>query len=117
MDTQNRDSFDIEVAKKVASTIACLYGAWTEIKRTEKALLLKKFWKALIDPKILKDRKRIEVILFLEGDFLKDGPQSRTKKMMMKRIQESISAKLEWLNCKVFVVDSNTYKKAMFELQ
>lgn len=55
--------------------------------------------------------------MFLEGDFLKDGPQSRTKKMMMKRIQESISAKLEWLNCKVFVVDSNTYKKAMFELQ
>lgn len=31
LETENRDSFDIEVAKKVASTIACLCGAWTEI--------------------------------------------------------------------------------------
>ena len=30
LDVKDRDSLDIEVAKKVASTIACLYGAWTK---------------------------------------------------------------------------------------
>ena len=28
LDVENRDSFDIEVVKKVAMTILCLFGAW-----------------------------------------------------------------------------------------
>lgn len=117
LDVENRESLDIEVAKKVSSTIACLCGAWTESKRTEKAEILVDFWKGLTDSDILRDKKKIIVVLFLEGEFFENGPKSRTKKMMMNRIRESISTKLEWLNCKVFVVDSSTYNKALFEVQ
>lgn len=80
LDVENRDSLDIEVAKKVAATIACLYGAWTEGKRTEKAEFLDAFWKGLTDSGIPRDKKKIMVILFLEGKFYVNGPQSRTKK-------------------------------------
>lgn len=117
LDVENRDSFDIEVAKKVSSTIACLFGAWTESRRTEKAQFLADYWKGLTDTDILRDRKKIIVVLFLEGEFFENGPKSRTKRMMMNRIRESISTKLEWLNCKVFVVDSSTYNRALFEIQ
>lgn len=56
------------------------------------------------------------VILFLEGDF--DNPRSvtRSKKMIMERLQDSIRTKLSWLNCRVSVVDSATYNKRCFEL-
>lgn len=117
LDVDNRDSLDIEVAKKVEATIACLCGAWTESRRTEKAKMLENFWRGLTDSGIPRDKKKIIVVLFLEGDFCANGPQSRTKKMMMDRIRMSISAKLEWLNCKVLVVDSDTYNKTLFELQ
>ena len=35
----------------------------------------------------------------------------------MKRIQESISQKLSWLNCKVSVVDSDTYNPKLFTVK
>lgn len=77
---EDRDSLDIEVAKKVASTITCLYGAWTKAERTPKAMCLSELWKGMESTKIQKDKKRIEIILFLEGDFGAQGSASRTKK-------------------------------------
>lgn len=116
LDVDNRDSFDIEVARKVAATISCLYGAWTKSERTEKASKLTVFWKNLNDIKLIKDRKQLLVILFLEGNFNQRGSQSRSKKMVMQRIQASINSKLSWLNCQVSVVDSNTYNKRCFQV-
>lgn len=49
----------------------------------------------------------------LEGDF---ECQSRSKKMIMGRLQESLKRKLSWLNCKVSVVDSDTYNRRRFEI-
>lgn len=113
----DRDSVDIEVAKKVASTISCLFGLWTKSKSVENSvensLELLKFYGGMNDKKICKDKKRILVILFLEGDF---KARARDKKMIMKSIQDSIKNKLSWLNCKVTVVDSNTYNKRFFEV-
>lgn len=113
LDVENRDSFDIEVVKKVAMTILCLFGAWSKAEKTEKALELEDYWKALSSAKVQKDKKQIIVTLFLEGNF-SGVSQTRTKKAIMKRIQESISKKLDWLNCKVFVVDSDTYNDKFF---
>lgn len=107
LDVSERDSLDIEVTKKVASTISCLLGAWTKSERSEKAAELVEFWKGIIDQKILKDKKQILVVLFLEGDFVSNAPKSRNKKMIMRRLQESINVKLSWLNCRVMVVDSD----------
>lgn len=117
LDVENRDSLDIEVARKVASTITCLYRAWSKSERSERAAELATFWKGLCAPGILKDKKKLLVILFLEGDFSKGCPKTRSKKMMMKRIQDSINAKLAWLNCQVSVVDSDTYKERWFMME
>ncbi|MEE1057275.1 MAG: DUF6661 family protein [Acutalibacteraceae bacterium] len=117
----DRDSVDIEVAKKVASTISCLFGLWTKSKSVENSvensLELLKFYGGMNDKKICKDKKRILVILFLEGDFnVGTRVGTRSKKTIMKRIKDSIKNKLSWLNCTVTVVDSNTYNKRFFEV-
>lgn len=116
IDIESRESLDIEVAKKVASTLTCLYGAWTKSRHSENAENLLYYWENIIDRRLAEDKKRFLVVLFLEGDFYSEGPDSRSKKAMMKRLQESISAKLAWLNCQVTVVDSNTYKERYFKV-
>ena len=37
LDVDGRESLDIEISKKVASTIVCLYGAWTKSNMSENA--------------------------------------------------------------------------------
>ena len=64
-----------------------------------------------------KDKKKLWVILFLEGEFGVNCPTSRRKTMIMKRLRESIEKKLGWLNCKVLVVDSDTYKAKFFKVE
>lgn len=117
LDVEGRESLDIEVVKKVVSTIVCLYGAWTRSKRTEKAAGLLEFWKGINSQRLLNDKKKMLIVLFLEGDFVSNGPKSRSKKMMMKRIQDSINTKLSWLNCQVSVVDSDTYNERYFSVE
>ena len=116
LDVEKRDSFDIEVAKKVAMSILCLFGAWSKAQESEKALELEEYWKAIDNTKVQKNKKKIVVTLFLEGDFGSIS-QARKKKAIMKRIQESISQKLTWLNCKVSVVDSDTYNQRLFTVK
>lgn len=117
LDVTDRESLDIEVAKKVSSTISCLYGAWTLSERQENARDLEELWSRMVSGKIPKDRLNIVVILFLEGNFNPKPTVSRTKRTMMKRIQESLSTKLTWLNCRVMVVDSDTYKERYFKVR
>lgn len=114
LEVDNRDSLDIEIAKKVAATIACLYGAWSKAPQSESAKELSNIWKAACVSQIQNSKKTIMVILFLEGNF--DNPRSKTrsKRMIMKRLQDSIDEKLSWLNCRVSVVDSATYNKKCF---
>lgn len=99
------ESFDIEVAKKVAGTLACLTGAGIAYNLSE-ADELKPYFQELASAKYEKGKKALQIILFLEGDF---GSKSRTKKMIMKRLRDKISEKLKWLNCTVRVVDLDTY--------
>lgn len=53
------------------------------------------------------------MILFLEGDF---GGKTRTKKMIMQALQNSMNKKLQWINCRVSVVDSDTYDPRLFQI-
>jgi hypothetical protein len=116
LDVTDRDSLDIEMAKKVASTICCLYGAWTKAPRSPAAEELATVWACACHPKIPTDEKQLMVILFLEGDFEIAGSKTRNKRMIMHRLQESIQGKLSWLNCKVAVVDSDTYSQRCFSV-
>lgn len=74
-------------------------------------------WKEFLNQLFLDDfwkvKKKKYVILFLEGDF---GGHTRTKKMMMLNLQRSMETKMRWLNCKVSVVDSNTYNNKIFQI-
>ena len=113
VDTKGRDSLDIEVPQKVAMTIAALVGAKSFGDRKECLEELEKFIQFLSVNGFASENKRKYVILFLEGDF---GCHSRDKKMIMQRLQESMKQKLQWLNCRVSVVDSDTYNKKLFQI-
>lgn len=100
------ESYDIAVAKKVASTLSCLYGAWTKRMGCQATEELLPYWEVLTQRNIQDDTKPIDVILVLEGNF-----QTRVlpKKKIMLDLQHSIQHQLSWLNCRVSVVDSATY--------
>ena len=104
----DRDSLDIETAKKVGSTLACLYGAWTKKQQTDYAVELAEIWERMIGPQIPACENRITVILFLEGDF---GSKTIPKSKLMKGLERSIKKKLSWLNCDVSVTDLEWYQK------
>lgn len=111
--TTVHSSLDIECAQKVAMTLACLWGAETAGTSRPKAEELLPFAEMLHGSVFARDRKKLLVILFLEGQF---GGHTRTKKMIMSALQRSLSKKLQWLKCGVSVVDSATYPKHLFQL-
>ncbi|MCI5884494.1 MAG: hypothetical protein MRZ84_10790 [Eubacterium sp.] len=110
---EGRDSLDIEVSQKIAMTIAALCGAKSFGDTKECLKELKSFIQFLSSDTFSGDSKKKYVILFLEGDF---GGRTRTKKMIMKALQDSINKKLQWINCRVSVVDSDTYDPKIFQI-
>ena len=52
IDGDHKNSFDIEVAKKVSSTLACLYGAWTKKEQMDITSELLPCWTNLNDDSI-----------------------------------------------------------------
>ena len=93
---EDHETFDIEVAHKVASTFSCIVGANTYYDRTsenaeEIALLLDYVKASSID-------KTIRVYLVLEGDFEK-VVHSRNNKMIKKSIKDRMKTYLSWIHC------------------
>lgn len=113
VNVEGRDSLDIEVAQKTAMTVAALVGAKSFGDTKECIAELKEYIQFLSSDIFSDDSKRKYVILFLEGDF---GSRTRTKKMIMKALQDSINKKLQWINCRVSVVDSDTYDSRLFQV-
>ena len=107
-------SLDIEVAKKIESTISCLAGAYTRKESCKTAEKFSELCENLKLSKIQTGKKQLWVILLLEGNF---QVKARTKEMIMSEIQKSLKEKLKWLECKVSVVDINTYRKIFFEIK
>ena len=103
VNVEGRDSLDIEIAQKTAMTVAALVGA-KSFGNTKECLSGDSF---------SNDSKKKYVILFLEGDF---GTKTRTKKMIMKELQDSMNKKLRWIDCRVSVVDSDTYDPRIFQI-
>lgn len=94
-------------------TIACLYGAFSKHNDTPKAEELAKFHAPLLSESIPKHEKELFVILFLEGNF---DCHTRSKKTIMKSLQDSIKTKLSWLGCSVSVIDSSEENHNFFTL-
>lgn len=114
VDTNGRESLDNEMVHKVTMTLSCLLGAKTFSESREDAEILVPYAEALEDEKIARQSKKLFVVLLLEGDF---NSNSRSKKMQMTRIQESVEKKLKWLNCRVSVVDLDTYRERIFRVE
>lgn len=109
------DTFDEEVSAKVAMSLACLVGAYTKGDTVPNAQALAPYCESLISEKVRTQQKEVVVILVLEGDF--NFSKTRSKKMIMERIQQSIQSKLSWLATKnVHVIDHNTYKQRYFKM-
>ena len=108
-----KDSLDIEISKKVAMTIDGLIGAYTKASGCEAAETLIKHSRALISPVVRAGTTQLLIVLVLEGDF---GCETRRKTTIMRDLEMSIKKKLAWLNCLVSVVDSDTYKKQIFQI-
>lgn len=107
-------SFDEEVAKKVESTIACLVGSYTRKSNCEVAKQLSELYEKFNLLDICKEKKKLFVILLLEGNF---KIKARTKKMIMKDIQNKLKTNLKWLECKVSVIDIETSKDKFFVVE
>ncbi len=101
------------MAQKTAMTIAALIGAKSFGDTKECVDELREYIKFLANNTFSDDSKKKYVILFLEGDF---GGKTRTKKMIMKELQDSMNKKLQWINCRVSVVDSDTYDSRLFQV-
>lgn len=80
VNTEGRNSLDIELAQKIAMTLACLCGANSK-PDYQKSNLLKPYFDMMINKHTSLDRKKIKVILFLEGDF---STNSRPQKKSLK---------------------------------
>lgn len=113
VDTEGRESLDIEVSQKVAMTLAALTGARTFGDRKSSLDELKEIIATVFSDDFADDKKKKYVILFLEGNF---GGHTRSKKMIMENLQRSMNTKMRWLNCRVAVVDSSTYNKDIFQI-
>lgn len=113
VDTEGRESLDIEVSKKVAMTLAALAGARSFGDRKSSLDELKEIITTVFSRAFADDKKPKYVILFLEGNF---GSHTRSKKMIMENLQKSMNTKMRWLNCRVSVVDSSTYNKDIFQI-
>ena len=112
VDVDGRNSLDIEVAEKMAMTLAALSGAYS-FGDSRSALKEITNFSNMVLEKYLNYEKRRYVILFLEGEF---GCHTRSKKMIMSELERSMNVKLRWLNCRVSVVDSDTYNSEIFKL-
>lgn len=112
VDVDGRNSLDIEVAEKIAMTLAALSGAYS-FGDSRSALKEITNFSNMVLEKYLNYEKRRYVILFLEGEF---GCHTRSKKMIMSELERSMNVKLRWLNCRVSVVDSDTYNSEIFKL-
>lgn len=101
-----RNSLDIEMAQKTASTIAALVGAYSTPTPTQKALECYDVAKMLCDEKIHTGERKILVILVLDGNF---GCQTRNDNMIRNGLRQSIEKKLKWLKCTVWVTTSTKF--------
>ena len=94
-------------------TIASIIGAKSFGDKKDCLREFDKFIQFLSSESFSDDSKKKYVILFLEGDF---GSKTRSKKMIMQSLQDSMNRKLRWFNCRVSVVDSDSYDPRVFHI-
>ena len=105
--TKNMDTLASEIAGKVAHTCACLTGAATYGERNKTGQELMPYLSHQNISQIASLKKKLYVLLYLEGDF---SCFTRPNKTIYGEIRKRIAKRLDWLNCKVDVVSTETQK-------
>lgn len=100
VNTDDRDSLDIEIPQKIAMTLACLLGAHSQPQFQTHSNVLKKYSNFIMMNNISTGTNKIKVVLFLEGNF---GSKTRPQKAILTSLGKKIKEKMSWLNCSVFV--------------
>lgn len=103
-----------EIALKVAHTCAALVGVKTFGERCAAGEVLQPMANSLTNNDIPQLKKRLLVLLYLEGDF---SCQTRPNEEIYRGIRDRIARKLKWLNCYVDVVSTSTHKAMDFSVQ
>lgn len=111
VNTDDRDSLDIEIPKKIAMTLACLCGAHSQPQFQTHSSVLKKYSDFLITDDISSGKNNIKVVLFLEGNF---STTTMSQKAILTRLTRKIKEKLSWLNCHVLVENIETHRDNYF---
>ena len=108
-----KHSLDIEVAQKVAMTIACMYGWWGRkgdaIQSDDLGIL--EIWSRMNSEAVLKNHLQIVVILHVDGI---RTSRTRSEKMILQNLRIALKNNLQWLKCFVVVqnneqANKNTY--------
>lgn len=102
-DVSNRESLDIEVARKTAMTIAGMVGVFSNPTPKAKCSTCAPYAEALCHAAIHTEERKIVVILVFDGDF---GCATRNDKMIRRELRQKLQQKLQWLNAVVLVTDS-----------
>jgi len=105
VDTNDRDSLDIEIPKKIAMTLACLCGAHSKPHFQKHSDILKEYFNFIRKNNIPSEKNKIKVVLFLEGNFT---TKTMSQKSIMTSLNRKIKEKLSWLNCNVIVENIET---------
>lgn len=111
VDTEDRDSLDIEIPKKIAMTLACLCGAHSQPQFQTHSDVLKKYSDFIMTNNISYGTNKIKVVLFLEGNFASERiPQ----KAILTNLSNQIKKKLSWLKCKVLVENIESHHNSFY---
>lgn len=111
VDTDDRDSLDIEIPQKVAMTLACLSGAHSQPQLQKHSDVLKEYFDFIKTNNISSGANKIKVILFLEGNF---ASRTMPQKLILKTLGDRINKKLSWLNCNVMVENIESHNDNYF---
>ena len=111
VDTDDRDSLDIEISKKIAMTLACLCGAHSQPQFQTHSDVLKKYFNFIKSDNVSLGENKIKVVLFLEGNF---ATKTMPQKLIFKLLRVKIKEKLSWLNCHVIVENIETHNNKYY---
>ncbi len=113
---EDRDSLDIEMAKKVAMTIAALVGAYTRPRPEYITTACIDAAKGLLNESVHSRNKTLVAVLLVEGEF-SNGVETRTTEMILSRLQVSLTKKLKWLNCTILVTNTQQLNQSGLPLR
>lgn len=111
---QGMDTLADEIASKVAHTYAALGGVLSYGEQCATASELLPIAKSLNNDHSALCTHRIFVILYLEGDF---SCHTRSNRTIHAELRKKILRKLQWLNCRVDVLNTQTHLISDFHVQ